>query len=224
MRKVKIAPKYGGIEVATAILGLYGPDHEKSRSEYNKILESVAETDNLDMLLHINFGLEVLLKNPKFPHSSTIKVRPYMNKEEIEAQQLRLYAIENMFKAITSNPNVKKLIAYSEENNLRLTDLNVLGGDVVIDLVDQTLKWKKRVEKLYKKRMDKAAKVGADMEAKEAKYAKLLRKADTVAQHFQIGRPWSKRYTDLISRLYNDRTVEEITTPIRGETILSYEE
>ncbi len=56
-------------------------------------------------------------------------------------------------------------------------------------------------------------------EKQEMKYAKLLRKANEIAEHFQVGKPWSKEYVDLISSLYNEKTVAELTMPIRGEAM-----
>ena len=222
-KKLSIVPKYNAYNAATVILGLYGPMHEKARSDYNRIIETVSSTGNLDLLVEVNFGLEVLIKNPKFPHSSMIEVREWMNKDEIEAQQKRLYAIANMGHALQANPNFDELITYAQKNNFRLSNIEMLAAQKKLDLVDQTLKWKAHLDKIYMKATSKAnIQDDAAGEKQEMKYAKLLRKANEIAEHFQVGKPWSKEYVDLISSLYNEKTVAELTMPIRGEAMADF--
>jgi hypothetical protein len=223
-KKLHIAPKYNAYDSASTILRLYGPEHEEAKSDYNKIIETVNKTDNLDLLVEVNLGLEVLIKNPKFPHSSMIGVKKWMNKSEVEAQQLRLSAIANMTRALKANPNVEELITYAKKNNFILHDVEILAGKRSFDVLEQTLKWKAHLDKIYVKVTNKAQEKGdTSSEKHEIKYAGLLRKANEIAEHFQLGRPWSKEYTDLISLMYNKKTVEELTAPIKGEVIADYE-
>jgi hypothetical protein len=222
-KKLSIVPKYDAYDAASTILRLYGPEHEKAKTDYNKIISTVNTTDNLDLLVEVNYGLEVLLKNPKFPHGSMIKIRKRMNKEEIEAQHLRLYAIVNMTHSLMENPNLEELVTYAQKNNFKLHDVEMLAVKNEFKLLDQTLKWKAHLDKIYAKVIYKAqVKDDTSSEKHEIKYAGLLRKANEIAEHFQIGRPWSEDYTNFISSLYNKKTVEELTAPIKGEAIPDY--
>lgn len=223
-KKLHVAPKYNAYDAASTILELYGPRHEEAKSNYNRIIETVGSTGNLDLLVEVNFGLEVLIKNPKFPHRSMVGIRKWMNKDEIEVQQKRLYAIANMGHAVQSNPNVEELINYADKKGYRLSNIDLLATRKKLDLADQTIKWKAHLDKIYAKATSKVSmQDDASGEKQEMKYAKLLRKANVIAEHFQIGKPWSEEYINLISRLYNEKTVRELTAPIRGEVVADYE-
>jgi hypothetical protein len=218
-KKLSVVPKYTAYDSATAILNLYGPKHDEGKSKYNEILTTVNETENLELLVSVNYGLEVLLDKPRFPLRPLIGVRKSMNKEEIEAQQRRLYAAVNMSRAIQSNPRFGELVAYAADNHYRLADIEVMATSKKLDLAEQTLKWKTHLDKIYVKAASKAQKLDSASEKQEMKYAKLLRKSNRIAEHFQIGKQWSREYVELISKLYNDRTVGELIAPIRGEAL-----
>lgn len=217
-KKLSIVPKYTANDPMGAILELYGPKHDEGRSKYNEILNTVTETENIELLISVNYGLEVLLQKPKFPLRPLIEVKKDMNKEEIEAQHRRLYAVVNMSRAIQSNPRFGEAAAYAVDNGYRLADIEFMAANKKLDLAEQTLMWKSHVEDTYAKLTSKANKHGESYNEKHGeKYGRLLRKANSAAEHYQIGKPWSREYVELIDTLYNDRTVNALIEPIKGE-------